>query len=279
MGSASDPDSPTASLASPGLASRSPRTVGGNTTALLGLSHVQKSPNWSFAGKPPPDPDKAIPGPGTYVPTPTDQTSRHQKASHFSFGTSAREVLSRVKIPGPGAYSPPSGFGRQGGFSMPERRKEKPSSNTDTPAPGNYNVSPRLGEGPKFTVAGKQKDQRPPEQPGPGNYDAVPGDATGERMPRCCFHTATAAAPASISTAGPGPGAYSPGAYIETARFTMKARPREPKIVETPGPGAHGGHLSTLGDYRPAQPRPIGLSPRGAAGIGAAGVKPPALAV
>lgn len=233
---------------------------------MLGLSHVQKSPNWSFAGKAAPDADRDVPGPGTYQVSSAQQGSRFQKGSHYSFGSSGREVLTRTKIPGPGTYTLPSDIGKAGGFSMPARKKDKPASCKDYPGPGNYSIPVRLGEGPKFSASAKQKEQKTSTQPGPGDYDSVPGETTGDRQPRCCFGTATTANAASASNDRPGPGAYEPGHYAETPRFTMKARPRQPKIEETPGPGSHGGHFSSLGDYRPARPRSSGVTPRGGAG-------------
>lgn len=256
-----------------GAAAKTPRGTG---PSVLGLSHVQKSPNWSFAGKPASDLEiKDLPGPGAYAMPPTDQTSRYSKASHFSFGTSAREVLTKQKIPGPGAYMPPSDFDKRGksGWTMPDRKKEKPSTTKDNPAPGKYDISTKFGEGPKFTAAVKQKDNKVPEQPGPGDYDAVASEATGDRQPRCCFGKYGMTAPAGSTAANlsgqtPGPGTYTPGLYAETPRFTMKARPRDNKVDESPGPGSHGGHFSTLGDYKPAvTPKDRqGPTPRGGAG-------------
>jgi len=248
---------------------RTPRA--GQPHTLLGLSHVQKAPNWSFGSKPPPDADKDVPGPGTYVVAGGESTSRYAKSSHFSFGSSAREVLTKQKIPGPGTYSPPSDFGKhgKGGFTMPERKMPRATGNRDYPAPGKYEIQSRVGEGPKFSASSKQKEKTVLAQPGPGDYDDVKSEATGDRQPRCCFGTAGSAATASVSNATPGPGTYTPGLYAETPRFTMKAKPKQSKIEESPGPGSHGGHYSTLGDYKPSAARVGGPSPRGAStGVG-----------
>lgn len=317
MGAPRTPDA-LGSTAQSGAGLKTPRN--GQAQSLLGLSHVTKSPNWSFAGKAAPDLDKEVPGPGTYAlrSTGIGQTPRLTKGDDrtgFSFGTSARMNLAKTKIPGPGAYTPPSDFGNKLGkprmpgksesnpkgerCTMPGRKMDKPTSNSENPAPGSYSVRAfegRIGDGPSFSAAGKKCEKTDAIQclpgcgdaqasggphhpmcplnvgsqalrrdPGPGEYDAIASEVTGDRQPRCCFGTAGAAPPANpTQTAGPGPGTYeAPGTYSETPRFTMKARPRQPKVEETPGPGSHGGHYSTLGDYRPAQQRPApGTAPR-----------------
>lgn len=223
--------------------------------SMLGLSHLGKSPTWSFPGRPPADADEKVPGPGTYAVPATEVTSRFGKGPNFTFGTGAREVLSKAKLPGPGSYTVSREFGKQAiAYSLsPRKRAAEPratSKDPPGPGPGAHSVSSRFPEGPKFSVSPRREPSRA-QLPGPGDYDVAVSEANTERQPRCCFGTATQANPASGSLNTPGPGAYTPPTAVgEGPKFSMKGRFMDPKHELTPGPGSFGGHWSTLGDYR-----------------------------
>lgn len=229
--------------------------------SLLGLSHIRKSPNWSFSGKPPPDADQGVPGPGTYGPPPADATSRFSKGPRFTFGASAREVLA-AKMPGPGAYTPreaapvrgPLFYARteQGvAAKAPSAEGRQKSGEDSLPGPGAHEVPTRFGEGPKFSCSPRTIQAEKLGGPGPGAYDV----AETLRGPRCHFGTPSKDAKERdiAAAAAPGPGAYTISTLIGNGpKVSIKSRFQAGRAQVTPGPGAHGGHYTSFGDYKPS---------------------------
>eukprot|EP00443_Scrippsiella_acuminata_P018556 CAMPEP_0115302876 /NCGR_PEP_ID=MMETSP0270-20121206/70616_1 /TAXON_ID=71861 /ORGANISM="Scrippsiella trochoidea, Strain CCMP3099" /LENGTH=248 /DNA_ID=CAMNT_0002720831 /DNA_START=61 /DNA_END=803 /DNA_ORIENTATION=- len=232
--------------ASPARAAEDP------TPSLLALSKVTRTPNWTFPKKPAPDPDSLVPGPGAYRVPSTDATSRHSRGPGFSFGTSGREVVGNSKMPGPGSYSTTKNTFRETlAYSMSPRRQPK-KAEEELPGPGAHSISSCFGDGPKFSALGKIPGSLAAQAPGPGEYDVAGNEATATRSPRCCFGGARAPDPPGVSAATPGPGAYTLSASEKRGpSFSIKARLRQPRPEVTPGPGAHGGHYTSFGDYHP----------------------------
>eukprot|EP00913_Durusdinium_trenchii_P000060 g55.t1 len=75
---------------------------------MHGLSHIRRSPRWTFNQSSDFERRFLPPGPGAYHLDPRadamDAVSRYQKGPIFSFGLSGRDPVGKQKIPGPGAY-------------------------------------------------------------------------------------------------------------------------------------------------------------------------------
>mmetsp|Transcript_83484 Transcript_83484/g.174695 ORF Transcript_83484/g.174695 Transcript_83484/m.174695 type:complete len:273 (+) Transcript_83484:107-925(+) len=225
--------------------------------SMLGLSHIKKSPHWSFPAKPEIDRNTGVPGPGAYEMSRTEATSSHAKGPNFTFGMSGREVLGKQKAPGPGSYNHPATAMSNKAYTMSPRLREQRAASMDLPGPGAHDVRATFGGGPKYTASprcfagGKSNGS-----PGPGAYDVNEGDNLRSRQPRACFGTGSRLINEAASTMTPGPGSYSvrPDTW-SGPQVSIKARYQSPRAYVTPGPGAHGGHYSSFGDYRPSMPR------------------------
>merc|ERR1719326_1892246 len=132
-----------------------PQSVGGGSVSsqvaahsLLGLSHIKRSPKWSFNGRHSSNRDKDGPGPGAYLTSSPDVTSRFKKSANHAFGTSGRETTDKNRVPGPGAYSDRRGIGSAGkAFSLTPRRQGGRSTDlTDHPGPGSHELRSTIGE-------------------------------------------------------------------------------------------------------------------------------------
>lgn len=220
-----------------------------NHPTLLGLSHVQRSPKWSFNGRHSTSRRAEVPGPGAYDVHAPDSTSRFTTQPRFAFGLSARESLGRTKVPGPGAYFAEKPANRNGlAYSLTPRRAGKVAPTADNPGPGSHDIRSSFGEGPKYSASPRYTELKKSASPGPGEY-RQDLSATIEKNPRWGFGTAMrpeTAGGASLAT--PGPGAYVlTSAVGEGPKFTMKGRIVGPRPQLSPGPGAHGGHYSSFG--------------------------------
>lgn len=217
---------------------------------ILGLSHIRRSPKWSFNGRYQPPHSTTSPGPGAYGQSQLETTSRYLQSPRFAFGISTRDSgLEKERVPGPGAYTH---NGRAGGdgqsWSLTPRRKTR-MKNTDLPGPGTHDVKTSLGRGPKYSASPRRTENKSKIQgPGPGEYDQ--GDnAVAGKQPRWGFGTSTRPDTASsIAGTTPGPGAYVMSSAVGAGpKFSMQSRRSGPRPHPSPGPGAHGGHYSTFG--------------------------------
>ncbi|CAE8611864.1 unnamed protein product [Polarella glacialis] len=221
---------------------------------LLGLSHIRRSPKWSFnSGREAAQTERRsadAPGPGTYGVQSPDVTSRYRRGPVISFGTAGRDVLTKTKVPGPGAYSAGKDAKDMGAtgqsWTMSPRRNQSKSGTGETPGPGTHSLRTILGDGPKYTVSKRYDDPNKHLGPGPGEYHQA--QQTSE-LPSWGFGKSNR--PDTVGAAHlatPGPGAYMVGSTVGNGpRVTMKGRHPGPRPQQMPGPGAHGGHYSSFG--------------------------------
>lgn len=192
------------------------------------------------------------PGPGTYK-TPTSTNTRQT----YSIGKAKKDLAYLLQgiAPGPGNYQMP--VGKAAAISMTKSLRkvgtEDKSEYKNVPGPGTYNMRAKVGEGPKFTMAFKAKDNRLlttsslDDNIGPGAYSPAftqtHSEAHGQTFAR-------SQRPASRSRrfATPGVGDYSiekeAGSTARTGvSFTTAARGLMPEenieVFPEPGPGAY----------------------------------------
>eukprot|EP00929_Paragymnodinium_shiwhaense_P034918 TRINITY_DN18950_c0_g1_i1.p1 TRINITY_DN18950_c0_g1~~TRINITY_DN18950_c0_g1_i1.p1 ORF type:complete len:240 (+),score=17.01 TRINITY_DN18950_c0_g1_i1:110-829(+) len=216
--------------------------------SLLGLSHIKRAPKWSFNGRHGSGSASDGPGPGAYLTTQPDTTSRFKKSPNHAFGVSGRETLDKNRVPGPGAYTDKRGIGSAGkAFSLTPRRNTRARDAGEFPGPGAHDLRSSIGGGPKFSASPRRNVDRSEHVPGPGEYDQA-DVAVVEKPPRWGFGTSQRPDTAnSAHSATPGPGAYLMGSAVgEGPKFSMQARRRGPRIQPSPGPGAHGGQYTTF---------------------------------
>ena len=111
-----------------------------------------------------------VPGPGTYK-----EKTFVGEGPKINFSNKLAEIESKVKVPGPGSYSPslksivksPQANGIGYGNRSPANDKKLAS-----PGPGTYSIQSKNEEGPKygFSKTTKMKDLKKLEVPGPGAY-------------------------------------------------------------------------------------------------------------
>jgi len=222
-----------------------------NHPTLLSLSHVRRSPKWTFRGRNQAPVNTDAPGPGAYVQHSPEHTSRFAASPRFGFPNSARESRSKVRGPGPGAYTPANGgVGSGAAYSLTPRRAGIEGWRRHVPGPGTHNVGTAIGSGPKYSAASRQADANRAIAPGPGAYDMTDNGVAG-KTPRWGFGTSirpNTTSPSAATT--PGPGAYGSVNSVvgsEGPKFSFKARLPAPRQHPSPGPGAHGGHYSSFG--------------------------------
>jgi len=217
---------------------------------LLGLSHIRRSPKWSFNGRHREHSGAAGPGPGTYGQQPLETTSRYLQSPRFAFGASTRDAGGdKQRVPGPGAYTAPGSVGIDGkAYSLTPRRGNR-MKNLDQPGPGTHDTKTHLGNGPKYSASPRRSEcAKRGQGPGPGEYDQADA-ATAGKQPKWGFGTSQRPETANSTHATtPGPGAYVMGHTVGGgAKYSMQSRRSGPRPHPSPGPGAHGGHYSTFG--------------------------------
>ena len=123
------------------------------------------TPAWSLVGRKNPEVIEERPGPGTYETT----YNMKEKVPAFKVGSSKRQFMDTKKdVPGPGSYDQPTaitnrtpavfGSGKRQGIILPN----------SVPGPGSYNTPPQVQEGSKFTLSGKNPEQK--RDPSPVEY-------------------------------------------------------------------------------------------------------------
>lgn len=221
---------------------------------LVGLSHVRRSPKWSFNGRTSSNRRVDGPGPGAYSSLPPQTTSRFNSAPRCAFGTSTRGEVDKQRVPGPGAYKDHRGLGvgnygeQRPGYSLTPRRNGRGRDTAEEPGPGAHELRTTLGDGPKYSASAKRSQSARAGGPGPGDYDNMLGAVTAKE-PKWGFGTSqrpdTAGNNAHALT--PGPGAYMTGSQVgEGPKFSMQARRLAARGHPSPGPGTHSGLYSSF---------------------------------
>eukprot|EP00438_Fugacium_kawagutii_P007266 Skav211171 [mRNA] locus=scaffold1363:183459:193090:- [translate_table: standard] len=126
---------------------------------MHGLSHIRRSPRWTFKQSSDFERRFLPPGPGTYHMgdgnDALDAVSRYHKGPIFSFGLSGRDPIGKQKIPGPGAYelAQDAGVSASKWTMTPRReRRGKPGDGAGSgvagePGPGDYELEEQPGDG------------------------------------------------------------------------------------------------------------------------------------
>eukprot|EP00928_Gymnodinium_smaydae_P053541 TRINITY_DN37510_c0_g1_i1.p1 TRINITY_DN37510_c0_g1~~TRINITY_DN37510_c0_g1_i1.p1 ORF type:complete len:244 (+),score=16.72 TRINITY_DN37510_c0_g1_i1:167-898(+) len=225
-----------------------PQSVGSVGQSLLGLSHIRRSPRWTFNGRQGNSQNAEGPGPGAYTTPNTDVTSRFKKQPNHAFGTTQRETFDKHRVPGPGAYTDKRGFGNAGqSYSLTPRRPARGKEQKDYPGPGAHDLKSTIGAGPKFTAISRRILDKKDHVPGPGEYEQV-DNPVAEKNPSWGFGTASRPDTASRSNhATPGPGDYITASAVgEGPKYSMQARRVGQRPAPSPGPGAHGGQYTVF---------------------------------
>lgn len=220
----------------------------------------------------------ALPGPGTYGKIEDKGAPHHASAPSWGFGSSKRIRNNRDANPGPGSYpvddrpvvhAPPcySMASRQGkgelkqgpgpGTYSPIGRAETPQwvfgtdgrsrgVNSAAPGPGSYErheegaFKQGRGEGPQYTMVGRQDQQQKGQTPGPGAYEST--DRPDSRdQPKWGFGTSKRNRGGGAGT--PGPGSYEMGHRIgEGPKYSVRGR------TNTHQTAIHSGADGTIGN-------------------------------
>lgn len=215
---------------------------------VLNLSHLKRSPKWSFCGRHHPSSRMESPGPGAYTERPLETMSRYMQSPRFAFGGSRRDEHKSQKVPGPGAYSCRGMIGSEGrAWSLTPRRHGQ-LRNRDLPGPGAHDAKSSIGTGPKYTASPRRAEHVRHLGPGPGEYDQTNAAIKGKE-PRWGFGTSQRPdSSMSAHSATPGPGSYAMASAVGGGpRYSMQSRRPGPRPQQSPGPGAHGGLYSTFG--------------------------------
>lgn len=224
---------------------------------MHGLSHIRRSPRWSFKQSSDFERRFLPPGPGTYHlddgSEAVNAVSRYQKGPIFSFGLSGRDPIGKQKIPGPGAYELAQEAGLSASkWTMTPRREchgrgaaGALAAGAGEPGPGKYDLEETFGKSAKYT--GQKFDMgKTRVLPGPGDYSQ--GDVTATKTPSWRFGTSNRPNNGGAEMATPGPGAYMVACTVGAAPgATLKGRHAAGRPSPMPGPGAHGGHYSSFG--------------------------------
>jgi len=210
-------------------------------------SRMSAAPKFSFGSKPnrasKDDKSVAVPGPGSYFESFSEQVCGRKTVPKFSFGAATRKELRTARVPGPGSYVASSTMGDGNAFSCTPRRIENPDKKWDrektTPGPGSHMIPRDLGgsgRGPKITPR-RNPDQIAEQMqklnPGPGQYE--PGSeaalAKQAKPPQWGFGSAPAR-PRLDSSVCPGPGAYRHEAHLngKGPKYSIRARTANAKV-------------------------------------------------
>jgi len=189
----------------------------------------------------------STPGPGSYMTSSPEVTSKFAAAARFGFGSAARKELVSNKVPGPGSYSHKPFTGDEGpAFSCTPRRGGN-LSGLDKPGPGAHNLPSLTGNfGPKYSATPRRGDSKKTPLPGPGAYNQEDGYVM-EKPPKWGFGTSLRQG-ISSSSVTPGPGTYAHTQDLGKApQYSMQSRRDAGKAQLTPGPGTHGGNFTQFG--------------------------------
>jgi len=186
------------------------------------------------------------PGPGSYMTSNVDSTSKYTKSARFGFGSATREGLDKQLVPGPGAYNSKKFTGTEGpAFTIVARRGQ--GVKADKPGPGAHNL-PDLcgGMGPKYSATPRRHEANKQLSPGPGAYNHE-DKGLSESIPKWGFGTSTRPGLTNVAST-PGPGTYNAKEHIGKApQYSMQSRREGVKVGVTPGPGHNGGCFTQFG--------------------------------
>ncbi|OHT00345.1 hypothetical protein TRFO_08017 [Tritrichomonas foetus] len=148
-----------------------------------------------------------------------------------STATIVRIVGPYKGTPGPGAYTPPSDFGKAPAYTI----KHKYPDRTERNKAGYENLPNTVGTGHKYTMSIRPKDLKTLNTPGP-NY--MP-PKLGQEAPAHAFHMKEPEP--KNGCVSPGPGKYNTSKGLAGPKYTMKARKfvHEEGTVEGPGGGKY----------------------------------------
>jgi hypothetical protein len=183
-----------------------------------------------------------VPGPGQY----NLNLTMHPKSPEYKIGTSQRNGGFKYleDMPGPAQYSPidsRSTRPKSPAWGMGTGMRKPLNTSEAVPGPGNYNINSKVGEGPKYTLTGKNfYNGARLGVPGPGQYNSN-SMSNLHKNPSWRIGTSTRddALKRSVREGFPGPGNYSLRPDSGRAfRFGSSKRDGD-KNSFVPGPGAY----------------------------------------
>ncbi|CAG9328521.1 unnamed protein product [Blepharisma stoltei] len=192
----------------------------------------KRAPAWSLKGRAKPDKPQNTPGPGAYTST----SVVLEKDPSYSISKSERPTLVKTDIKiGPGAYNHSSSLSPRRVVFGSAPRVTVPINNKN-PGPGNYEISSRIVEGPKYTMSPRTSLDGPLNPVGPGQYELK----SLEKAPSFKFGTKERASSLENKNLVPGPGAYNSQAEEPQKASKFGTEPRGSLVRKnTPGPGAY----------------------------------------
>eukprot|EP00002_Diphylleia_rotans_P038108 TRINITY_DN8614_c0_g1_i1.p1 TRINITY_DN8614_c0_g1~~TRINITY_DN8614_c0_g1_i1.p1 ORF type:complete len:1771 (-),score=292.93 TRINITY_DN8614_c0_g1_i1:115-5427(-) len=201
---------------------------------------LPSAPAYHFprAERPPSERPTDAPPPTQYFAVPYSTFVPAAFAPAYSLGARFDTTPSSdaVQTPAPNTYNLPSTIGDGPKFSIaPKQKDDAPSI---TPAPNKYNIPSTLGDAPKFSIAPRipiPNENKDSDTPGPDAYDVEQKKPTG---PAYSFGVRLVEVK-PIGHDTPGPGEYVAPSYITDGPAPwMGNPPEERQTVETvPGPG------------------------------------------
>lgn len=113
---------------------------------------------------------KDNPGPGAYNPV----KNQRMTVSNVRIGSAVRESLNNKQLvgnPGPGQYSSDYNLTKRSNpnYRMGQEKREIVQK-MKNPGPGNYEIPSKMIEGPRFGMCGKNERKNKQGNPGPGSY-------------------------------------------------------------------------------------------------------------
>ena len=160
-----------------------------------------------------------------------------------STATVIRIVGNYKGTPGPGAYMPPSDFGKAPAYTIKHKYPDRTQGNKA----GYENLPNTVGTGPKYSLSIRPKDRNYNNTPGP-NY--MP-PAFGKEAEAHAFHIKPRDPGDGIVS--PGPGKYNTSKGLSGPKYTLKARKFIDEEVSV-GPGA-GKYLPDYDKVMPSRPK------------------------
>ncbi|OMJ89603.1 hypothetical protein SteCoe_8230 [Stentor coeruleus] len=226
------------------------------------------SPAWSFRGRSLQTIAKILPGPGSYSPNQSFQSS----SPSFQIGKSNRlQSPKKIVYPGPADYIPEKPLVSTATTIFPKTKRPELSKSPETPGPGAYN--PRSQEySPGCKIPESSEIIKENQVPGPGQYSPKPQDIEfnysipKEKRKELYKPLEPIPGPGSYNLALeiggpkygvskglryfnkkfslPGPGTYTVKSDFEAPKYTMTGRQLNPIRDQSPGPGSYSPSTS-----------------------------------
>eukprot|EP00927_Polykrikos_kofoidii_P066226 TRINITY_DN61864_c0_g1_i1.p1 TRINITY_DN61864_c0_g1~~TRINITY_DN61864_c0_g1_i1.p1 ORF type:complete len:469 (+),score=41.03 TRINITY_DN61864_c0_g1_i1:104-1408(+) len=213
--------------------------------AMQALSNCQSSPKYTFKGRRSEGRKSDTPGPGAYTGQLAQDTVKYGVSPRYGFGCATRDAVRSPTAPGPGQYTPSADMVRSSslGHSFGSGARKVVSPRGESPGPGAYTASPRVGtEGPKTTMGSRRDVTCSTNSPGPAAY--TPADVSAAKMGRMPQHSfSRSPRETARPQTAPGPGQYTPigtpvVGHAAEYSFGTSVRKEAPSRTE-PGPGAY----------------------------------------